>query len=87
MLGPVPGCRACGGRLAVTMADLGMQPPSNAFLTSIAEAADEKRYPLRANYVLILPWNLEHEIRRQLAGIAEWGGRFVTPVPLIRVDP
>jgi hypothetical protein len=41
-------CRACGGRLAVTMADLGMQPPSNAFLASLADAGREKRYPLRA---------------------------------------
>jgi SAM-dependent methyltransferase len=41
----------------------------------------------RPDYVLILPWNLEHEIRQQLAGISEWGGRFVTPVPLVRIDP
>lgn len=48
MVGPVTVCRACGGRLSVTMADLGLQPPSNAFLTSMSEAEDEKRYPLRA---------------------------------------
>jgi SAM-dependent methyltransferase len=48
MVGPVTGCRACGGRLSVTMADLGMQPPSNAFLTSLDQAVGEKRYPLRA---------------------------------------
>jgi SAM-dependent methyltransferase len=48
MVGAVTACRACGGRLAVTMADLGMQPPSNAFLASQAEAAREKRYPLCA---------------------------------------
>jgi SAM-dependent methyltransferase len=48
MVGLVAGCRACGGRLTVTMADLGMQPPSNAFLASMADAKDEKRYPLRA---------------------------------------
>jgi len=48
MVGPVTGCRACGGRLSVTMADLGPQPPSNAFLTSISDAKGEKRYPLRA---------------------------------------
>jgi SAM-dependent methyltransferase len=46
--GPVTSCRACGGRFAVTMADLGLQPPSNAFLSSLADAAHEKRYPLRA---------------------------------------
>jgi hypothetical protein len=48
MAGLVTGCRACGGRLAVTMADLGEQPPSNAFLASLADAHREKRYPLRA---------------------------------------
>ena len=48
MVGVVTACRACGGRLSVTMADLGMQPPSNAFLYSLADAAHEKKYPLRA---------------------------------------
>ena len=48
MVGPVTGCRSCGGRLAVTMADLGLQPASNAFLASLQAARDEKRYPLRA---------------------------------------
>ena len=47
MVGAVTGCRACGGRLAITMADLGLQPPSNAFLASLGDAAHEKRYPLR----------------------------------------
>lgn len=48
MTGLVIQCRACGGPLSVTMADLGLQPPSNAFLASLAEARREKRYPLRA---------------------------------------
>jgi C-methyltransferase C-terminal domain/Putative zinc binding domain/Methyltransferase domain len=48
MVGLVSACRACGGRLAVTMADLGMQPASNAFIESQAAFEHEKRYPLRA---------------------------------------
>ncbi|MDP9065480.1 MAG: class I SAM-dependent methyltransferase [Pseudomonadota bacterium] len=48
MVGPVSACRACGGVLAATMADLGLQPPSNAFLADLGDAAGEKRYPLRA---------------------------------------
>jgi SAM-dependent methyltransferase len=48
MVGPVAGCRSCGGRLAVTMADLGLQPASNAFIDSPAAMNQEKRYPLRA---------------------------------------
>jgi SAM-dependent methyltransferase len=39
----------------------------------------------RPAYVLILPWNLEAEIRRQMAGVAAWDGRFVTAIPGIRV--
>jgi SAM-dependent methyltransferase len=48
MVGLVSACRACGGRLTVTMADLGLQPASNAFLESAAAFQREKRYPLRA---------------------------------------
>jgi SAM-dependent methyltransferase len=48
MVGLVTGCRACCGRLTVTMADLGLQPASNAFIASLDEAGEEKRYPLRA---------------------------------------
>jgi hypothetical protein len=48
MVGPVAGCRACGGQLTVTMADLGLQPASNAFIESEGDIAREKRYPLRA---------------------------------------
>jgi trans-aconitate methyltransferase len=39
----------------------------------------------RPDYVLILPWNLQAEIRQQLREIREWGGRFVTPVPAVRI--
>lgn len=48
MVGPVTACRACGGRLTVTMADLGLQPASNAFIASLDAVHEEKRYPLRA---------------------------------------
>jgi SAM-dependent methyltransferase len=42
----------------------------------------------RPDYVLILPWNLEAEIREQMKGIASWGGQFVIPIPEVRViDP
>jgi SAM-dependent methyltransferase len=45
----------------------------------------EALYEMQPDYVLILPWNLAAEIRRSHAGIAEWGGRFVTAVPEIRI--
>jgi hypothetical protein len=39
----------------------------------------------RPDYVLILPWNLKDEIMGQLAYVREWGGRFVVPIPEVRV--
>lgn len=39
----------------------------------------------RPDYVLILPWNLKTEIVQQMAYIREWGGRFVVPIPEVRV--
>ena len=39
----------------------------------------------RPDYVVILPWNLAREISAEHAYIAEWGGRFVTAVPEVRV--
>src|SRR5262245_1502041 len=41
-------CRSCGTVADTVMADLGQQPPSNAYLNSAAEIAGEARYPLRA---------------------------------------
>ena len=42
-------------------------------------------FDMRPDYVLILPWNLREEIEEQLAAIRDWGGRFVTAIPEIRV--
>ena len=39
----------------------------------------------RPDYVVILPWNLKDEITRQLAFIADWGGRFVVASPETQV--
>jgi len=39
----------------------------------------------KPDYVLILPWNLKDEISEQMAYIREWGGKFVTPIPEVRV--
>jgi hypothetical protein len=40
----------------------------------------------RPDYVLILPWNFKDEIVKQLAGIREWGGQFVVPIPTVEVS-
>lgn len=40
----------------------------------------------RPDYVLILPWNIADEIKKQLAGLAELGSHFVTAVPRLDVQ-
>lgn len=35
----------------------------------------------KPDYLLILPWNLQHEIMNQMSYIREWGGKFVVPIP------
>jgi 2-polyprenyl-3-methyl-5-hydroxy-6-metoxy-1,4-benzoquinol methylase len=39
----------------------------------------------KPDYVLILPWNLKHEIMEQMAYIREWGGRFLVFIPDVEV--
>ena len=39
----------------------------------------------RPDYVLILPWNFKDEIVEQMAAIREWGGKFVVPIPELKV--
>lgn len=49
--------------------------------------APERLRQRQPDYVLILPWNLVDEIATQHSYIREWGGRFVVPVPAVRVLP
>jgi SAM-dependent methyltransferase len=53
--------------------------------THIPIHAPERIRETRPDYVLILPWNLRHEIVAQLGYIREWGGRFVVPIPSVDV--
>jgi cyclopropane fatty-acyl-phospholipid synthase-like methyltransferase len=39
----------------------------------------------RPDYVFILPWNFKDEIMKQCSYIKEWGGKFVVPIPQVRV--
>jgi len=42
----------------------------------------------RPDYILILPWNLEDEIVSQMRHVADWGARFILPIPEARfIDP
>ena len=49
--------------------------------------APAKIFETRPDYVLILPWNLKVEITGQMAGIRDWGGRFIVPLPEPAVLP
>jgi SAM-dependent methyltransferase len=39
----------------------------------------------KPDYLLILPWNLREEIIKQMAHVREWGGKFVVPIPEVKV--
>jgi len=39
----------------------------------------------RPDFVMILAWNHQAEIRKQVAYISEWGGRFVVPIPAVKI--
>ena len=45
----------------------------------------EKIAETKPDYVLILPWNLTREITGQLAYIREWGGKFIVPIPTVKI--
>jgi SAM-dependent methyltransferase len=49
--------------------------------TGIPVFAPDQIFRTRPDFVLILPWNLKDEITGQMAGIREWGGRFILPLP------
>jgi SAM-dependent methyltransferase len=40
---------------------------------------------LKPDYVLILPWNIQDEIMNQLSYIRKWRGKFVVPIPEIKI--
>jgi SAM-dependent methyltransferase len=49
--------------------------------THIPIHAPEKLREVRPDLVVILPWNLQEEIVKQLEYVRDWGGRFVVPIP------
>jgi len=59
----------------------------NTFLpgTHIPVHAPARIDEMKPDYVLILPWNLKDEIVNQMAHIRSWGGKFVVPIPRVKV--
>ena len=39
----------------------------------------------KPEYILILPWNIKEEIMDQLSYVHLWGGKFIIPIPEVRV--
>ncbi len=55
--------------------------------THIPIYSPDKIKETRPDYLFILPWNFKDEIMQQMSYIREWGGRFVVPIPEVRVLP
>ncbi|HRC07034.1 MAG TPA: class I SAM-dependent methyltransferase [Miltoncostaeales bacterium] len=53
--------------------------------THIPVYAPERIAETKPDEILILPWNLEHEIVSQLAYAREWGAKFIIPIPTVKV--
>ena len=53
--------------------------------THIPILAPEKILETKPDYVLILPWNLKDEITAMFPQVRTWGGRFVVPIPTVKV--
>ncbi|HUG97958.1 MAG TPA: class I SAM-dependent methyltransferase [Gammaproteobacteria bacterium] len=53
--------------------------------TRIPILAPEAIAERRPDYLFVLPWNLVDEISAQCDYIRAWGGRFVVPIPAVRV--
>jgi hypothetical protein len=39
----------------------------------------------KPDYLFILPWNFKDEIMKQCSYIRQWGGKFVVPIPEVRI--
>jgi len=49
--------------------------------------SEEALIDRKPDRVVILPWNLEAEIKTQLSYISDWGGKFVTAIPDLKLHP
>lgn len=52
----------------------------------IPVVGEEELTKVRPDFVVIFPWNLRDEVMGELAHIGEWGGRFVTAVPELKIS-
>jgi len=65
----------------ITPAKIGCLLPG----TRIPIEHPDKIRETKPDYVLILPWNFQDEILGKTAFIRQWGGKFIIPIPEVRV--
>jgi SAM-dependent methyltransferase len=53
--------------------------------TRIPILSPERIAETKPDYLFILPWNFKDEIMQQCSYIREWGGKFVVPIPEVRL--
>ena len=53
--------------------------------THVPIFSPERIRETKPDYLMILPWNFKDEILEQNAFIREWGGKFIVPIPEVRV--
>ena len=46
----------------------------------------KKIFEEKPDYILILAWNLKEEIMSQMEKVSEWGGKFVTFIPEVKIN-
>jgi ABC-type Fe3+-hydroxamate transport system substrate-binding protein len=53
--------------------------------TLIPIFSPEKIKEVKPDYIFILPWNIKEEIMDAHAYVSDWGGKFVIPIPELKV--
>lgn len=53
--------------------------------THIPIFSPDKIREVRPDYLFILPWNFKDEIIGQMAYVRDWGGKFIVPIPEVKV--
>jgi hypothetical protein len=77
----------------------GIKPDLLSFVCDAAPSKQERYMPgshipilppsalaeRKPDYVIILPWNISHEVVKQQACVLDWGGRFLVAIPELTV--
>lgn len=53
--------------------------------THIPIFSPDKIRQTRPDYLFILPWNFKDEIIKQMSYVRDWGGKFIVPIPEVKV--